>query len=289
MSGAELVDVLGSAIQLTAIYGVVNIGFVYLYRTTGVINFAQGQMLMLAAFVLTALQPLTGVAGGIVLTLGAMLLAGLVVYYGFARLLGGKTELTKVALTFLLALGLTQAAGIVWGSGMRSVTIPTGGYLRLAGGLVPWASVVSLAGAAALAFVLERALRSTYLGVQMRAIAEDESLAAYRGMRCSALQATAWAVAFLCATLAAVVYVERAPVVLSMSAVGLSAFPAAVIGGMDNIGGAFVGAVVVALAESFTAVFLGGAVANALSYALMLAVLVVLPYGLLGRRPSVRL
>jgi branched-chain amino acid transport system permease protein len=108
-------------------------------------------------------------------------------------------------------------------------------------------------------------------------------------MRCSALRATAWAVAFGCAALAAVVYVERAPVVLSMSDVGLSAFPAAVIGGMDNVGGAFVGATVVALVESFTALFLGGAAANALSYALMLAVLVVLPYGLLGRRPSVRL
>ncbi len=289
MSGAEFVDVLGSAVQLTAIYGVVNTGFVYLYRTTGVINFAQGQMLMLAAFVLAALQPVAGIAGGIVLTLGAMLLASLVVYYGFARLLSGKTELTKVALTFLLALGLTQVAGIVWGSGMRNVTIPAGGYLRIAGGLVPWASIVSLAGAAVLAFVLERLLRGTYLGVQMRAIAEDESLAAYLGMRRSALQAVAWAVAFVCAALAAVVYVERAPVVLSMSDVGLSAFPAAVIGGMDNVGGAFVGAVVVALAESFTALFLGGAAADALSYALMLAVLVALPYGILGRQPSVRL
>ncbi len=289
MSGAELVDVLSSAIQLTAIYGVVNTGFVYLYRTTGVINFAQGQMLMLAAFVLAALQPLTGIAGGIVLTVGAMLLASLVVYYGFARMLSGKTELTKVALTFLLALGLTQVAGIVWGSGMRNVTIPAGGYWHLAGGLVPRASVVSLVAAAALAFVLERLLRRTYLGIQMRAIAEDESLAAYRGMRRSALQATAWAVAFACAALAAVVYVERAPVVISMADVGLSAFPAAVIGGMDNVSGAFVGAVVVALAESFTALFLGGAAAAALSYALMLAVLVALPYGLLGRRPSVRL
>ncbi len=289
MSGAELIDVLGSAIQLTAVYGIVNIGFVYLYRTTGVINFAQGQMLMLAAMLIATLQPLVGYGGAIALSVTAMLLAGIVVYYAVARLLGGKRELTKVAVTFLLALGLTQIAGLAWGSGMRSVAIPAGGYLHVGGGLVPVASLVSLAGAGVLAFVLEGLLRRTYVGVQMRALAEDETLAAYQGMRRNALQAAAWAVAFVCAALAAAVYIERAPVVISMSDVGLSAFPAAVIGGMDNVGGAFVGAVLVALLESFMSLFFGGDVADAVSYALMLVVLVLLPYGLLGRQPSVRL
>ncbi len=289
MSGSELVDVLASAVQLTAVYGIVNIGFVYLYRTTGVINFAQGQMLMLAGFLVATVQPAMGYGGGIAFSVVAMLLAGVVVYYGIGRLLGGKTELTKVTVTFLLALGLTQIAGIAWGSGMRSVSIPSGGYLHLAGGRVPLASIVSLVAAAVLAFVLERLLRRTSVGIQMRAVAEDEALAAYRGMRRSALQAVAWAVAFVCAALAAAVYIERGPVVLTMSDVGLSAFPAAVIGGMDNVGGAFVGAVVVALVESFTAVALGGAAAQALSYGLMLVVLVLLPYGLLGRQPSMRL
>ena len=289
MSGAELIDVLGSAIQLTAVYGIVNIGFVYLYRTTGVINFAQGQMLMLAAMLIATLQPLVGYGGAIALGVTAMLLAGIVVCYAVARLLGGKRELTKVAVTFLLALGLTQIAGLAWGSGMRSVAIPAGGYLHVGGGLVPIASLVSLAGAGVLAFVLEGLLRRTYVGVQMRALAEDETLAAYQGMRRNALQAAAWAVAFVCAALAAAVYIERAPVVISMSDVGLSAFPAAVIGGMDNVGGAFVGAVLVALLESFMSLFFGGDVADAVSYALMLVVLVLLPYGLLGRQPSVRL
>ncbi len=282
-------DVLGSAIHLAAIYAIVNVGFVYLYRTTGIINFAQGQMLMIAAFLLATFQAWSGYGGGIALSVIAMLLLGIVVYYGFARLLSGKDELTKVAVTFLLALGLTQVSGLAWGSGMRAVNIPAGGYLRIAGGRIPVVSILSLVASGVLALLLERVLRRTHVGVEMRAVAEDESLAAYRGMRRHALLAGAWAVAFVCGALAAAVYVERAPVVLSMSDVGLSAFPAAVIGGMDNVAGAFLGAGLVALVESFTQLYLGGALADAASYALMLVALLVLPYGLLGRRPSLRL
>jgi branched-chain amino acid transport system permease protein len=280
-----------SALQLAVVYWIVNLGFVYLYRMTGVLNFAQGQMVMLGAFMLAFASQSLGLslflAVPLVLVVSAIF--GILVYVASMRYLHGAGDYTKVIATFMISVILTEIVGLIWGINSYILPLPQFGFLHIGGAVVPRLTLYTAGALLILIAIVQYLITHARWGVAMRATASNGALATYYGIRNVRLGAAAWAVAFVCATLGGLIYAEGAPVVAGMSSVGFVAFPAAVLGGMDSVPGAIAGGAIVAAVEAVTSFYVGGSIADAASFALVIAVLVVKPSGLLGKSRSVRL
>jgi branched-chain amino acid transport system permease protein len=285
-----VVNLISAALQLAVIYGIVNFGLVYLYRMTGVVNFAQGPMLMVSAFcVLVLSRHLGGLAPGIIGVVLAAVMVAAVLYAVLLHRLAGLPELSKVIATFMIGTALTELAGWIWGTDSENLNFPSLGYLAIGGGRIPDITLVTAGVLIVLVGAAEFFLMRTRLGLQSRAAALSGSLAVYYGIARHRLEIGAWAVALVCATLGGVVYAERVQVSTPISAVGFSAFPAAVIGGLDSVAGMLVGAVLVAAVQAVTSYYFAAEVSDAISFGLVLVALLLRPNGLLGRAGSNRL
>lgn len=283
------VDIIAAALQLGAVYSFINFGFVYLYRATGIISFAQGQLTMLGGFVAFFLMAHIGSGLGAVAAILVMGLLGAGCYYAFLRLLHGKHEMVKVIATFMMGIVIIQVSGLIWGTTSYELPLQVTQYVSILGGRLPIVTVIDVALALVLVLGAEHLFTKTNIGLQMRALADDEVLVGYRGLSVKRLTAGAWAIVFGSAVLAGIVYSQSAPINTGMWTVGLSAFPGAVIGGLDSLNGAFVGSMLVAFIVTVTSFFFQGPVGYIVTYALMVVSLLVLPYGVFGHHRAVRL
>jgi branched-chain amino acid transport system permease protein len=289
MSLGTITDIASAATELWAVYGVINIGFVMLYRTTGVLNFAQGQLVMFGAFLVQSFAATVGYASAIAISIPITFLMGVLIYYGVMRLFAGAAEFTKVIATLMVGIILEQLASIIWGPAYRSVSQPKDIGIHIGQGQLSVSTLVSLALVLLLAMALAVSLSRTVWGIEMRAVAQNERLAAFRGIRVNLLSAIAWGLVFGAATIGAIIYVRNASVSTSMASVGFAAFPALVIGGIDSIGGAIIGSAILGAVTATVSYYVDATIADAVSYALLLVVLFVLPYGIFGRAREERL
>jgi branched-chain amino acid transport system permease protein len=284
------INLIVGIIVLAGVYAIANVGFVLLYKGTGVPNFAQGGLLMLGAYVMST----SGLVGhsywpALLLTCVIMGVIGALIYVFVMRWMLGTVEFEKVVLTFVVASAITQIIELIWGTSTRAVPVSSSHQFMVGGGNVAVQSIESTAVILVVIVVLMVLLSRTLLGLRMRALAENESLAVYRGIRVHRLSAIAWIIAAICAAIAGVTYAEVSSVSLSMSDIGLLAFPAAVLGGLDSIGGTVVGALIIAAVLNLSQYYLGGVWGVVVEYGAMLVVLMVLPFGLFGSRSTRRL
>jgi branched-chain amino acid transport system permease protein len=287
----EFLDLTLSGLSLGCIYALIAIGFVLVYKATGVVNFAHGSILLLGAYVAARLQADLGfwlalAVGAAVAAVAAALIDVLLI----SRLRDGEgTSLAILTLgvDIVLFTELTRRigsdilpSGAPWGSEVAHIGALTIPQARIAAGAV----ALILIGAFTIA------LKRSDWGVAMRAAAADGRTAALMGIRLSRTAAGAWALA---GTLAAVagVFFTSFPSPGVDTATGLSALaaiPAAVIGGLDSLAGALVGGLIVGLVATYAAgyqgdlSFLGRGLSDVAPYAVMLLVLLVRPSGLFG-------
>jgi len=276
------VNLIIAATVLASIYGLINVGFVLLYRTTGVINFAQGHFMLLGAFAMWALTQVLPYGISLIITVAVLAAIGAVIYLVLMRFLLGAKEFTKVITTLMLATILLQVPAVIWGTAIRILQPPTRAVIPLHGVQVEVSDVLIVFEATLVVVALMLIVNRTVVGTRMRAVATDETLAIYAGIRVHRLAAIAWGLAGAGAALAGISYAQRSGVGLSIPAVGLGAFPAVIIGGMDSIGGSLIGGVIVAFVQTLATYQFGVIYGEVISYLLMLGVLLVLPTGLFG-------
>lgn len=290
MTSATLLNLAVSIVLLTSIYSLVNVGFVLLYRSTGVPNFAQGHIAMFGGFVVaTVVGAGIGYVAGAATAIIATLAVGYVVYRLVMRSLLGAEEFTKAIVTFMLAVVVTQMCLMVWGTEPYDIEQPTRQALSLFGGRLPVMTIITLVVAVALVMSIAWFLEHTLTGTRLQALAENETLSVYAGISVHRLAAVAWAVSFATAGIAGVLYSQRAAIDLNTSEIGLVAFPAAVIGGLNSIKGTFVGALILAFVQTISNYVLGGSYGIIAVYILMLGVLALKPEGLMGSVATRRL
>lgn len=287
---AVAINLIVGIVVLAGIYAITNVGFVLLYKGTGVPNFAQGGLLMLGAYFMST----SGVVGrhywpALVLTCLIMGALGGATYYLIMRWLLGAVEFEKVVLTFVVATAITQAVELGWGTDSRAVPLSSSHRYLIDGGVVPMQSIESTLVILAVVGLLVLVLSRSLFGVRLRALAENESLAVYRGIKVHQLSAIAWVIASVCAAIAGVTYAEVSNVSLSMADIGLLAFPAAVLGGLDSVGGTILGALIIAAVLNLSQYYFGGVWGQIVEYAVMLVALRFLPNGLFGSRSVRRL
>jgi branched-chain amino acid transport system permease protein len=269
-------------------------GLSLIFGVTRTINFAHGSLYMLAAYLTLSLGPalplgpLSMYAGMLVASLGVALLGGLIEVC-FLRRVYRSPELYQLLLTFALVLVIGDAVKLFWGAEHRIGLKPPGldGSMPILGQLVPMYDVAVLAIGPAVALGLWCLLHRTRWGVLIRAAASDREMVGVLGVSQAPLFTGAFVLGSWLAGLAGALQVPRQPLTNVMdAAIIVEAFVVVVIGGMGNVFGAFLGAVLLGVLQSLGILWLPREFHLALVFVLMAAVLVLRPWGLLGRPPA---
>ncbi|MEA2879240.1 MAG: branched-chain amino acid transport system permease protein [Hyphomicrobiales bacterium] len=290
---AQFLQLLFAGLALGANYALVALGFVIIYKSTGVLNFAQGGLLMMGAYFTYHLINNTGLPFPIALLIAMCLtgLLGIVVEELVLRHMVGRPDFTVIMATWALLIILEQLPPPLWGHDIVNLGDPWGIAMTKLGSLPVFTidlwTLVFVAVAVVVLFVF---FRFTLLGVAMRATASDQEAAIAQGISPGLVFATAWFIAGAMACLAGTMLSGGARVISpELSMLALLAFPAVVLGGIESPAGAVAGGLIIGIAEVMTAAFgmtympwLGHNFHQVLPYVILVVLLMVRPYGLLG-------
>ena len=291
---AFFAEVLVGGLLSGVMYSLVAIGFVLIYKTSGVLNFAQGAQLLFAALTFVSLVE-RGVPFplALLLTFALMLLLGLAIERAVLRPLVNQPPITLFMATLGLSYVIEGVAQLAWGTQVHELKLGiSDAPLQVAGILVSSFDLFAAATAALMVTVLSLFFRYTRVGLAFRAVADDTFAAIAVGLRLPRIRATVWATASVIALVAGLLWGARLGVQFSLSLVVLKALPVLVLGGFDSILGAIVGGLIIGalekLAEVYLGPFVGGGIESWIAYVAALAFLLVKPGGLFGQRPVER-
>lgn len=301
MSGDDLLlsvqffaEVLVGGLLSGVMYSLVAIGFVLIYKTSGVLNFAQGALLLFAALTFVSLvERGAPFWAAIAATLLALALIGLAVERVVLRPLVNQPPITLFMATLGLSYVIEGAAQLLWGTQVHALDLGIDDTpIDVAGVFVSRFDLFAAGVAAAMTAALVVFFRFTAVGLSFRAVADDAFAAVATGLRLHRVFAIVWTAAGAVALVAGLLWGARLGVQFSLSLVVLKALPVLVLGGFDSIAGAIVGGLVIGAVEKLGEVYvgplLGGGVESWIAYAVALAVLLVRPQGLFGERPVER-
>lgn len=285
---SEFLGVLADGVALGAVYALVAIGFTIVFRSTEVFNFAHGYAMVFAAYLTTTLlASLTSLPFLVVVLLVFAIVAavGAVLFLVTLRPLLGEQLWAPAMVTVGLTVVVQAVVGLGWSDEPRQLTLPwrstslhvPGTNTFLSNYTVGTIILTAIFFAVMIAF-----FRFAPLGRQLRAAAENPRLASGTGINVTRVFVLAWAIAGIAAALAGISLGANSVVSPDLSQVGIRAIPAALLGGLDSIPGALVGALVVGLAETSAANYLGSTTRDVAAFGVMLLVLLIRPNGLLG-------
>ncbi len=274
-----------AVVMLASIYALLASGIVVIYKSSRVLNFGHGELAVLGGYVALSILSVSGGSlpwsvAGVVATSAA---SGVAVYYLLMRRMTGQP--TYVAILVTIGLAILIKAILLLGWQAQARTIPLGGEKVFAlpgGGWIFQIDLATLGLTVAFFAALFAFYRTSRLGRQLLGVAENPLLAALRGVNIHGVLALAWAIAVFAAGLAGVLYGSRTLLSLQSVAVGLSGLTAALVGGLDSLLGAILGAILVALSEYLTIRFIDPIMAEAVPFIVLLVAMSLRPWGLLG-------
>jgi len=286
----QVLQVIISGISQGLIYGLIALGFVLIYKATETVNFAQGELMMLGAFLgLTVIT--VGLPYWVALPVAfvGMWLVGMLLERAVLRPILGQPSFTVVMVT--IGIGFI-ARGLVtmipnWGTDTHTLNAPFKGEVVRMGGLVIGAEHLVVIGATILlSSALFLFFRFSRVGVAMQAASQNQLAAYYMGIPVRRLNSLIWGLSAGVAALAGVLLAPITFVHVNMGFIGLKAFPAAVIGGFGSLPGALLGGAIIGVVESLAGVYLPEGFKDIAAYVLVLLVLVVKPTGIFGETAS---
>ncbi|HEX2648672.1 MAG TPA: branched-chain amino acid ABC transporter permease [Burkholderiales bacterium] len=287
-------EVLAGGLLAGVMYSLVALGFVLIYKASGVFNYAQGSLVFLAALCFVSM-----LEGGvnfwlaILITLAVMVVLGVVIERVVLRPLVNQPQITLFMATIGLSFVLEGISQIIWGSQ------PHGLELGIQDVPMEWLSEKTNINisqfdlfAALVAGVLVAALavffHKTRVGRALRAVADDHQAALSVGIPLQHIWTIVWAVAGFVALVAGLMWGARNGVQYALTFVALKALPVLILGGFESIPGAIVGGLIIGASEKMAEVYLGPAVGGGIEswfpYVLALAFLLVRPQGLFGEK-----
>ncbi|MBB4010007.1 branched-chain amino acid ABC transporter permease [Allorhizobium taibaishanense] len=282
-------EVLTGGLLSGVMYSLVAIGFVLIYKTSGVLNFAQGSILLFAALTFVSLTE-KGVpfALALAVTFAAMVVIGVAVERVVLRPLVNKPPITLFMATLGLSYVIEGAAQLLWGTQVHGLDLGIEDIpFEFHGILISTFDLFASGVAAVMVAGLLLFFRYSRVGLSFRAVADDQFAALAVGLRLPRIWPTVWAASGLVALVAGLLWGARSGVQFSLSLVVLKALPVLVLGGFDSIAGAIVGGLIVGasekLAEVYLGAFIGGGIEGWFAYVLALAFLLVRPSGLFGQ------
>ncbi|HSU04122.1 MAG TPA: branched-chain amino acid ABC transporter permease [Acetobacteraceae bacterium] len=274
-------------------YALIALGFVLVYKATEAFNFAQGEFVMFGAFIAAGAETALPLWAAIGLALGGMVAFCFGLERVVLRPLLGRPIIAVIMATIGVAALLRGVATLAFGAGTRAITLPIPDDPFFLGPIM--LPPIDLLGAGvSLVFlaVFTWFFLRTRVGLAMRAVADNQQVAAAMGINVQRYFALAWAMTGVVSALGGVVWGALLGVDNQLALVGLKVFPVVILGGFDSILGAVVGGLIVGVVESLSAGYLdplvGGGTKDFMPYVLMIAALMIRPYGIFGKRPVQR-
>ncbi len=277
-------------VVLSAIYAMIGCGYVLIYRVSRVLNLAHGELMMLGAYLLLATasgfsaSPLFAVAAAMALSL----LVGILVYVFLMRRMTGEMVLAAVLTTVALGVLIRGIVVLVWSAQQHypgqalgfdnpAIALPGGGRISTFAAIL--VGMTALVYGSLFAF-----LRFGRWGVRMRAAGQNPLLAAQRGINLHAIYALAWGLSTFTGAMAGMLIALDSGLTTSMMIIGLKAFPAALVGGLDSLAGVLAGALIVGAAEVLSIQYIDPLLSDVAPFLVLIAMLIVRPWGLFGTR-----
>jgi len=278
-----------SGIVIGSIYALVALGFVLIYKSTAVINFAQGELLLFGAFLCLTLVTALKIPFWIAFfaTLIAAALLGLLLERLFLRPMIGEPIISIIMLTIGLASVLKGIIHIIWGSETKVYpeVFPTT-PMQIGPILVSQVYIYSVVFAIICLILFNLFFRYSSAGIAMRAVANDQQAAQSMGISIKKIFGIAWAIASVVASIGGILIGNINGVNSSLSAFGLKVFPAVILGGLDSIPGAILGGLIIGVLEALSGIYLDplfeGGTKEVVPFIILVIVLMIKPYGLFG-------
>lgn len=289
-TAAQLV---AEGMALGAVYALVALGFVLLYNAANLVNFAQGELVMIAGFLLAGLGsrwgPWTAFAAVLVLMTAGSVIFRRLTFEPIAQV-ASRDFRAFVVTTIGASIFLKNLARLIWGAHPALADSPFGqGSAQVAGVFVPYHEAGIVAVTVVTLALLYLLFQKTMLGIRLRAVAQDRDTAALMGIPVRRMIAVTFAGAMLLAGLGGVLL---APVYFVHpevgSAVSLKAFSASIVGGFGSVPGAIVGGLLLGVAEMLAGAYISQAFRDGIAFVLLIAVLVFRPSGLFGEKAGER-
>ncbi|RME40568.1 MAG: branched-chain amino acid ABC transporter permease [Caldilineae bacterium] len=269
-----------------AILALVGLGFVLIYKATDVINFAQGEFLLVGAYVTYGLVAEIGLPWtvGVALTMVLAVVVALLVERLVLRPLIGEPIISVIMVTIGLSSLLRAIVNAIWGTAGRPFPpfIPSQD-VHILGAVVPADRLVGIGLALILLVVFNFFFRYSKDGIAMRATADDQQAALSMGISVKRVFAVSWSISALAAAVAGVLVANIVGVSGAVSSIGLRVFPVVILGGLDSIPGAIIGGIIIGLLEAYVGGFIGMGLGQVVSFIVLILILMVRPYGLFGQ------
>ena len=290
MNGEFLIQLMLNGLVVGTLYGVVAMSFVVIYKATQVVNFAQGELLLVGAWVCWALltKYQLPLYVGLPLSLVFMFAFGLAIQVVMLRPLLGEPIVSVIMVT--IALSAVLQAALKWIFGVDSQPFPpvfTSQSVNLWGLRIQTVYLMSIAVAGTIMIGMAWFFRVTRFGLAMRATAFDQQVAQSLGVSVKSVFAMAWAISATVSALAGVIVAIVNGMSSGLSAYGIKVFPAVILGGLDSIGGAVAGGIAIGLLENLAhyldSEFLHwGNLYEVAPFYVLIVILMIRPYGLFG-------
>ncbi|HHK75039.1 MAG TPA: branched-chain amino acid ABC transporter permease [Rhizobiales bacterium] len=284
-----------SGLMAGVMYSLVALGFVLIFKASGVFNFAQGVMALFAGLTLVGLMENFGLPpwAAILGTVAVMVLLAWLIEFLVLRHLVNQEHIILFMATIGLAYVLEGLGDIMWGSDVKLLDI------GLPQGAVDWLlddynlyveklEVAAAITAIIMVIVLAIFFQKTRIGRALRAVADDHQAALSVGISLRSIWVIVWSVSGIVALVAGIMWGSKSGVQFSLSLIALKALPVLMLGGFTSIPGAIIGGLIIGLGEKLAEVYLGpmvgGAIENWFAYMLALAFLLFRPQGLFGEK-----
>lgn len=269
-----------------AILALAALGFVLIYKATGVLNFAQGEFLLIgaytlyAAFVVFQLPMVAAVLIGVVFAI----ILGVVIERLVLRPLVGESAISVIMVTIGLAALLRAVVQLIFGTRpvQQPAILPRAPLELLPGTSVPLNRLLVILIAAVVLAAFTVFFRRSRHGIAMRAVADDQQAALTMGISVRRVFAMAWALAALSALVGGILLGDVTEVSGRLATFGLFVFPVVILGGLDSVPGTIVGGLTIGLTTQYVSGYADPGLAQIAPYLVLIAILLVRPYGLFG-------
>ncbi|MCU0968682.1 MAG: branched-chain amino acid ABC transporter permease [Rubrivivax sp.] len=283
----QLLQLVISGIAQGCIYGLIALGFVLIYKATETVSFAQGDLMMLGAFVGLVLMTMLGFPYWLSVpsAIAAMAVLGLAAERAVIRPILGQPAFSIVMLTIGIGYVVRGLVTMIPGIGTEThvLPVPYKDATIAAGGLVLNVEQLVVIGATALLCgALFALFRYSRVGIAMQAASQNQLAAYYMGIPVQRLNGVVWALAAAVAAIAGLLLAPITFVHANLGFIGLKAFPAAVVGGFGSLPGAIVGGLIIGVVESLAGFYLPEGFKDVAAYVVVLLMLMLRPNGLFG-------
>jgi branched-chain amino acid transport system permease protein len=268
-----------------AILALAALGFALIYKATGVINFAQGEFLLIGAYAIFAAVASYGLHWSLAVIVAVVLavILGLLIERSVLRPMIGESPVAVIMVTIGLAAVLRAIVQVFFGTTPRRMPsfIPTGS-VSVGDVTLPLERLFAIGLALFVMIAFSLFFTRSRYGIAMRAVADDQQAALTVGISVRRVFALAWALAAVSAVVGGLLVANITGVSAGVAEFGLVVFPVVILGGLDSILGTIVGGFVIGLLVQYTAGYISGGLSQVIPFIALVIILMVRPYGLFG-------